>query len=72
MHMSPATVRTTLNLDEELLGKAREFTGIQEKTALIHEALRHLIAEESAKRLIALGGTMPGFEPGRRRRSAKA
>ena len=62
-------MRTTLNLDEELLRKAREFTGIHEKTALIHEALRRMIAEESARRLIALGGTMPGFEAGRRRRS---
>ena len=66
MHMS--TTRTTLNLDEELLSKAREYTGIQEKTALIHEALRSLISREAANRLIALGGTMPGVRAGRRRR----
>ena len=33
-------VRTTLNLDDDLIRKAREFTGIEEKTALIHAALR--------------------------------
>jgi Arc/MetJ family transcription regulator len=62
MHM-----RTTLNLDDELIHTAREFTGIQEKTALIHKALRDLIAIEAGKRLIALGGTMPDFRAGRRR-----
>jgi Arc/MetJ family transcription regulator len=70
MHMS--TTRTTLNLDEQLLNQAREYTGIQEKTALIHEALRELIVREAGKRLIALGGTMPGVRAGRRRRSGTA
>ena len=66
MHMS--TTRTTLNLDEQLLSQAREYTGIQEKNALIHEALRSLIAREAGNRLAALGGTMPGVRAGRRRR----
>lgn len=65
MHM-----RTTLNLDDDLVREARKYTGIEEKTALIHEALRHLIAREAGKRLAALGGTMPDFELPRRRRSA--
>jgi hypothetical protein len=62
-------VRTTLNLDDELIRRARELTGIQEKTALIHAALRELISLGAARRLATLGGTMPDFEPGRRRRS---
>jgi len=65
-------MRTTLNLDGELVRIAREYTGIQEKTALIHEALRELISRAAARRLIALGGTMPKAQAGRRRRSAKA
>ncbi len=65
MHM-----RTTLNLDEELLQKARELTRIREKTALIHEALRALIAIESGRRLAALGGSQPGLKPIPRRRPA--
>ena len=64
MHM-----RTTLNLDDQLIQSAREFTGIEEKTALIHQALRTLIAVEAGKRLAALGGTMPDFQPGRRRQT---
>ena len=62
--------RTTINLDDELVREARRVTGIQEKTALIHTALRELIAREAARRLAALGGTMPNFQAGRRRRSA--
>ena len=63
MHM-----RTTLNLDDELVREAREVTGIQEKTALIHAALRELTAREAARRLAALGGSMPEARAGRRRR----
>ena len=70
MHMS--ATRTTLNLDDELLRLARLYTGIQEKTALIHEALRELVAREAARRLAALGGTMPNFEAGRRRKPGTA
>jgi Arc/MetJ family transcription regulator len=62
MHM-----RTTLNLDEDLIRQARELSGIREKTALIHAALREMIARGAARRLAALGGTMPNFEAGRRR-----
>jgi Arc/MetJ family transcription regulator len=62
-------VRASLNLDDELLRQAREYTGIVEKTALIHEGLRALIRRGVAKRLAELGGTMPDFEAGRRRRS---
>ena len=61
-------VRTTWNLDDDLIRKAREFTGIEEKTALIHAALRELISREAARRLATLGGTMPNFQAGRRRR----
>ena len=67
MHM-----RTTLNLDDELIRRARELTGIQEKTALIHAALRELISRGAARRLAALGGTMPEFRAGRRRRPVDA
>jgi Arc/MetJ family transcription regulator len=61
-------MRTTLNLDDELIEQAREATGIQEKTALVHEALRQLIQREAARRLAALGGTQPHLKPIPRRR----
>ena len=63
MHM-----RTTLILDDALLAEARELTGIEEKTALVHAALKALIARESARRLAALAGTMPRLTAPPRRR----
>ena len=61
-------MRTTLNLNDELVEKAREFTGIREKTALVHAGLEALIAREAARRLAALGGSQPGFRAAPRRR----
>ena len=63
MHM-----RTTLILDEALIEKARGLTGVVEKTSLVHEGLRALIARESARRLAALGGTEPSLKRAPRRR----
>lgn len=63
MHM-----RTTLNIDDKLLERARELTGIQEKTALLHAGLEALIAREAAKRLAALAGTEPELADIPRRR----
>lgn len=63
-------MRTTVNLDDELVKKAMRDTGIKEKTTLLHEGLRSLIQREAARRLILLGGSQPDFEAGRRRRSA--
>ena len=63
MHM-----RTTLILDDELLGKARHLSGLAEKTAVVHAGLEALIARESARRLAALGGSEPKLRTVRRRR----
>jgi Arc/MetJ family transcription regulator len=64
-------MRTTLNLDDALIGKARQLTGIDERTALLHEGLRALIARESARRLARLGGSEPKFSDIPRRRVAE-
>lgn len=61
-------MRTTLNLNEDLLGEAARLTGIGEKTALIHAGLEALIARESGRRLAALGGSEPALAPPPRRR----
>jgi len=65
MHM-----RTTLNIDDEILKKASELTGIKEKTSLVRQGLEALIAQESSKRLAALGGTEKGLRSIPRRRMA--
>jgi Arc/MetJ family transcription regulator len=62
-------MRTTVNLDEKLIEEARKVTGMKERTAIIHEGLRALIARESARRLARLGGSEPALRPVPRRRS---
>jgi Arc/MetJ family transcription regulator len=64
MHM-----RTTLNIDDDLIARASELTGIKEKTALVRMGLEYLIARESAKRLAKLGGTAKDLRPIPRRKS---
>jgi len=64
--------RTTLLLDENLLEKASELTGIDEKTALVRAGLEALIARESARRLAALGGSEPDLKPIPRRRPERS
>jgi Arc/MetJ family transcription regulator len=61
-------MRTALTLDDSLVERARRLTGIPDKTALVHAALEALIARETARRLAALDGTMPGLPAPRRRR----
>ena len=60
-------MRTTLNIDDHLLGEAQRITGTMEKTALVREALRALIERESARRLALLGGSEADLEAIRRR-----
>jgi len=63
-------MRTTLNIDDGLLKRASQLTGITEKTALLRLGLEALIALESARRLARLGGTEKALRTARRRRSA--
>ncbi len=65
-------MRTTINLDDELLEEARRITGTKERTALIHEGLRALIERESARRLARLGGSESQLRPVARRRPESA
>jgi Arc/MetJ family transcription regulator len=62
-------MRTTLALDDDLIARAQAFTGVQEKSALVREALKALIERESARRLSRLGGTESGLKPIPRRRT---
>ncbi len=63
-------MRTTLIIDENLLERARQLTGIREKTALVRAGLEALIAREAARRLAALAGAEPTLRPIPRRRRA--
>lgn len=62
-------MRTTLNIDEHLIKRAGQLTGIQEKTQLVRLGLEALISREAAKRLARLGGSEPHLKEIRRRSS---
>ena len=50
-------MRTTINIDDDLLAEARRLSGVREKTALVRAGLKALVEREAARRLAALGGT---------------
>jgi len=62
-------MRTTLNIDADLIERAAELTGVREKTALVRLGLEALISRESARRLARLGGSAPSAKAIPRRRS---
>ncbi len=61
-------MRTTLDLNQDLIEKAQALTHIKEKTALIHEALRILIAQAAQKELISFAGSQKKIKPIPKRR----
>lgn len=65
-------MKTTINIDKELLAQASKLTGISEKTSLVRRGLEALISLESAQRLAKLGGSEKQLKPVRRRRPGNA
>ena len=61
-------MRASVALDDDLLRRAQEYSGLTERAALLREALKALIEREAGRRLIALAGTMPDLEEVRRQR----
>ena len=61
-------MRTTLDLDDELVKRAQSHSGLREKSALVREAPRALIERESARQLARLGGSQPDLASALRRR----
>lgn len=65
-------MRTTVNLDEDLLDKAIKLTGPLDRSALLQEGLKALIERESARRLAKLGASQPKLSAAPRRQGIKA
>ena len=55
-------MRTTVNLDEDLISRAQALCGVQERSALLREALNALIQRETARRLAQMGGSEPQLQ----------
>src|SRR5690349_15272862 len=66
-------MRPTPYIDDDLIGRTREVTGIREKTALVKAGLEAQVAREAGRRLASLGGTQPKLReiPRRRFRAAR-
>jgi Arc/MetJ family transcription regulator len=60
-------MRTTLDIDEELVARALHETGVKSKTELIEMGLRSLLERQARKRLKALFGRGPQLAVVRRR-----
>ena len=63
-------MRTTLNIDDELMAEAQRITGLTEKTAVVRQGLEALIERDSARRLARLGASEPQLKPAPRRRNS--
>ena len=61
-------MRTTIALDDDLVARAQELTGLKEKSSLVREALTALIQREASRRLALRGGSDPDFFAAPRRR----
>ena len=62
-------MRSTINLDDDLLAKAQQLAGSIDRSALIRESLKAFIERESARRLAKLGGSQPELAAVPRRRN---
>jgi Arc/MetJ family transcription regulator len=62
-------MRMTVEINDDLLAKARAYTGLTETSTIVHKALTALVQREAAHRLAQLGGSNPGAKPIPRRRS---
>jgi len=62
-------MRTTVNIDDDLMKTAQRLTGIEEKAVLLRAGLKALIEQESARRLAKLGGSEPQLSNVSRRRT---
>jgi len=61
-------MRTTVTLDDDLIADASVYSGVTDKSKLINLALDSYVKRMAAKRLVALGGSMPDLDvPGRYR-----
>jgi hypothetical protein len=65
-------MRTTITLDDELMQRAQQLSGLKERSRLMTEALQALIQRESAQRLAQLGGSQPDLDHIPRRRSKRS
>ena len=65
-------MRSNISLDDELVAQALAFTGLDDNSLLVREALKALIERESSRRLARLGGSERNLKAPPRRRTSKS
>jgi Arc/MetJ family transcription regulator len=68
------SMRTNIELDDDLVEEALRLTGIKTKRELVHTALQLLVAERKRKNLLELRGKIefaPGYDYKALRKGAK-
>jgi Arc/MetJ family transcription regulator len=61
-------MRTTMNIDDDLMKRAMRYAGVKERTAIVRMALEQFVAIEAEKRLATMKGTLPHLKAPPRRR----
>ncbi|MGV3577649.1 type II toxin-antitoxin system VapB family antitoxin [Brevundimonas sp.] len=61
-------MRTTVTIDDDLMEAAMEYSGVEEKSAVLRLALQAYVAREASRRLARMGGSQPDFEAAPRKR----
>jgi hypothetical protein len=54
-------MQVNIQLDEQDIDRARRLTGIEDVQKLLPEVLKRFSQQETAMRLIRMGGTMPNL-----------
>ena len=62
-------MEVTITIDDKLLAKAQEYSGLEDTSAVVDKALTTLVQIEAGRLLARLGGTEPQLRPVPRRRS---
>lgn len=62
-------MRTTVNLDDNLLAEAQKLTGVDERATLLRMALEALVEREAGRRLARLAGSEPQLRDVPRRKT---
>ena len=61
-------MRTTLNLDDEVIEDLREYTGVRETNVIVRKALEEMRQREAGRRLARMKGRFPDLVAPPRRR----
>jgi len=64
-------MRTTVSIEDNLMERARLYSGLDENAAIIRLAVKKFVEREAARRLALLGGSAPDLKPIPRRRLPK-